>query len=155
MMGKPKFTAGKSQLLFTVLIDEENEVMVSLKYHYWIIREIFKYQSAIATSANSPTFAIPLNFYTEFARVTDILSGKEISVSESDTLFLTMNKRTKASPLNPGTALIRFQFVEIIMRLALKKFPSIPSSADRVDVFMRKLIIKKSPIEKAQDWRWR
>lgn len=86
---------------------------MALKKHYWIIKEVFKYQSALGTSAGSTPFAIPLNFYTDYIKNARILEGKEVSISESDTIFLTINKRTKVSPLCPGTALIRFQFLEI------------------------------------------
>lgn len=33
-----------------------------------------------------------------------------------------MNKRTKPSSMNPGVALVRFQLMEILMRLAFKRY---------------------------------
>jgi len=33
-----------------------------------------------------------------------------------------MNKRAKSSAFNPGTALVRYQFMEILMRLAFKRY---------------------------------
>jgi len=33
-----------------------------------------------------------------------------------------MNKRSKPTPTNPGVALVRFQFLEILMRLAFKRY---------------------------------
>lgn len=93
---------------------------MALKRHYWNIKEVYKYQSAIGSSSGSTTFSLPLNFYTDYIRNAKVLEGKEISISESDTLFLTINKRTKATALIPGNSLIRFQFLEILMRLGLK-----------------------------------
>lgn len=82
------------------------------------------------------------------------MDGKEISISESDTVFLTINKRTKVSHLIPGNALVRFQFCELLMRLGLKRLPNIKNLDDRMSHFLQEYVIHNSPIEKAQDFRW-
>lgn len=51
-----------------------------------------------------------------------MVNGKDIRFAESDTQFLTLNKRAKNSYLNPGVALIRFQLLEILVRLAFKRY---------------------------------
>jgi hypothetical protein len=48
--------------------------------------------------------------------------GKIINATTSDTEFISINKRTKPSNLNPGLALVRFQLMEILMRLAFKRY---------------------------------
>ena len=95
-----------------------------------------------------------MNFYTDYIKNAGILEGKEVSISESDTLFLTINKRSKVTPLNPGTSLIRFQFLEIVMRLGLKKETYIKNLGDRMQKFLNKYIVQTMKIEKAQDFRW-
>lgn len=126
-----------------------------LKKYYWMIREVYKYQSAIGTSVGSTPFAIPLNFYTDYVKNAGILDGKELTISESDTVFLTINKRSKVTPLIPGNALVRFQFLEICMRLGLKRNTGIKDQEKRLFVCLERNIVGSSKIEKAQEWRWR
>ena len=51
-----------------------------------------------------------------------LVDGKEVRFAESDTIFLTVNKRNKPTNLNPGIALVRYQFLEVLIRLALKRY---------------------------------
>jgi len=129
--------------------------MEVLKKHYWVVKEIFKYQSAIGTSSGSVPFAIPLNFYTEFVKNTGALSDKDISISQSDTLFLMINKRSPMTPLNPGHSFVRFQFLEILMRLGLKKDLIYKELDARINNFMCKYICPQLKVDKAQDYRWK
>lgn len=156
MIQKPKLEPGKTSLtvINKLILDEEESIKQVLKQNYWTIKDIYKYQSSIGTSSLSTTFSIPLNFYTDYIRNAKVLEGKDISISESDTLFLAINKRSKQTPLNPGNSLVRYQFLEIIMRLGLKKNMSIKDSADRVRVFLEKYIISSTKIGKSQDFRW-
>ena len=50
------------------------------------------------------------------------MDGNIIKFAASDTEFISMNKRSKATPLNPGNAIIRWQFLEILMRLAFRRY---------------------------------
>jgi hypothetical protein len=74
----------------------------------------------VASGGN--VFAIPLNCYTDFVKLVGLVDGKDVRFSDSDTLFITLNKRGKNTPLNPGVALVRFQLLEILIRLGLKKY---------------------------------
>ncbi|CAI2379577.1 unnamed protein product [Moneuplotes crassus] len=143
LCNKPKFT-----------MEEEEEIKAVLKKHYWLIKEIFKYQSALGTTSGSSSFAIPLNYYTDFVRNCGVIDGKEINYTESDTLHLSINKRTKMTTLNPGNGLVRFQFLEILMRLGLKRSKKISNKAKRIDRFMNECILKNSKYQKVQEWRW-
>ncbi len=73
-------------------------------------------------------FSILLNCYTDFVKQIGLHDGKIINATTSDTEFLSINKRTKPSNLNPGLALVRFQFMEILMRLAFKRYDESKSS---------------------------
>jgi hypothetical protein len=89
---------------------------------YKIFKSAYKYLSGVGTGSGGGVFSIPLNCFTDFVKQIDLVNGKDIRFAESDTQFLTLNKRSKPSNLNPGVALIRFQFLEIIVRLALKRY---------------------------------
>lgn len=101
--------------------EDEDEIKKILKENYWYIREIYKTQAAMGTSTTSPTFCIPLNQYYEFTKSCNVTKDKGITVSEVDTIFLVLNKRYENTTLNPGTALVRFQFLEVLMRIGISK----------------------------------
>ena len=55
--------------------------------------------------------SISFNTYNElFIKYLNFIDNKYIKFSEGDTLFLTVNGK-KQTPLNPATALVRFQFM--------------------------------------------
>ena len=83
-------------------------------------RETYKYLSSIGSNGN--VFSITLNAYTDFVKQIALVDGTTIRFAASDTEFISMNKRSKATAMNPGVALVRFQFMEILMRLAIKRY---------------------------------
>lgn len=83
-------------------------------------KEVYKYLAS--NGANRQVFSVQLNIYTDFVKQIGLLDGKVINTSLSDTEFYSINRRTKASSTNPGTALVRFQFIEIMTRLAIKRY---------------------------------
>ena len=59
--------------------------------------------------------SIPFNAYTDIvAKQLNLVDSKVVKYAESDTLFLTVNGNKKTS-LNPANALVRFQFLEILI----------------------------------------
>lgn len=67
-------------------------------------------------------FSVALNQCTEFLKdEVHIIDHTNISVSDADRFFITVNSGKKG-PLIPANALIRCQFVEILLRMALKKY---------------------------------
>lgn len=76
-----------------------------------------------------------------------------MTITETDTLFFTTNKREKASTLNPGNALIRYQFVEIMLRLALK-YAKKNDPTESIREFGSEVLVKSLKVGKAQDFRY-
>ena len=108
--------------------DHINKCKAALKQNYRIMyersyikdrRETYKYYAAIGHTES--LFAI--NKLT----LTDLLVHK-ISLIEGDRLpdmditYMTIKGKPKISRHQPKTALIRFEFTEILWRLALKRF---------------------------------
>jgi NLR family CARD domain-containing protein 3 len=105
------------------MTDEELlEIKTELRKGYKIFKSAYKYLAGVGTGSGGGVFSIPLNCYTDFVKQIDLVNGKDIRFAESDTLFLTQNKRNKTSYLNPGVALVRYQFLEVLSRLALKRY---------------------------------
>lgn len=133
--------------------DEElSRVKEELKKAYWSIRDAFKYYSSISSSTGSCTFALSLNSYTDYLKYAGVYKNKNITITDTDTLFFTTNKREKATVLNPGNALVRYQFLEIIMRLALKHSKK-SDPAESIREFSTKIIENSLKTGKAQDFR--
>ena len=84
------------------------------------------------------------------------MNGKDIRFAESDTLFLTMNKRTKPTNLNPGVALVRYQFLEILIRLSLKRYEDTgiaKTKGEAIKLMFERNLIPSSNCEDLQEFR--
>ena len=85
-----------------------------------MMREFYKSNSGYGKIGN--IFSIALNQFTDILKEQlKVIDGQSISVSDADRFFITVNSGKKG-PLIPANALIRFQFVEILLRMALKKY---------------------------------
>ena len=117
-------------------------------------KETYKYMSSIGS--NGSVFSILLNCYTDFVKQVCILDGKIINATTSDTEFRSINKRSKPTNLNPGVALVRFQLMEILMRLAFKKYDETkeaPSKADAIKMLYEKNLVPFYGHLNPQKWR--
>lgn len=114
--------------------EDLEKIKAILKKNYWTIRDAFKYYASISSSTGSCTFALTLNSYTDYLKQAGIYKNKTISFTDTDTLFFTLNKREKPSILNPGNAIIRYQFLEIVLRLSLK-FTKLKDLSEGVKTF--------------------
>lgn len=112
-MKKPKFANE----------EEELDVRAALSEGYRYVKEAYKFFSALGTGTSGSAFAIPLNSFHDFMKQINLVDGKVIKFAENDLLFYQMNKTGgEATFLNPGVALIRYQFLEILLRLAIKRY---------------------------------
>jgi hypothetical protein len=142
---------GKMNIRFASELDREHVKSVMKKY-YWQIREIYRYRAAIGTNVGEIPFAVPLNTYYEFAKQANWLNDKGITVSEIDSLFLMIKNRYQSNELNPNTALIRFQFLEILTRIGMKEHKK-GELADTVEKFIVDDVLPTHPMMTAQEFR--
>lgn len=94
-----------------------------LQENYDIIKEIYKYLSGLGCLEN--IFQIPLNCFTEFAsNQTRIIDGVNLKFADSDTIFYVVTNLRPKELQNkiPSKSIIRFQFVEILVKIATKKY---------------------------------
>jgi hypothetical protein len=67
-------------------------------------------------------FSLGLNSYTEIVKEQmSMVDGDNLKTADCDRMFITVNAN-KRTPLIPANALVRYQFLEILMRLAFKMF---------------------------------
>lgn len=98
----------------------EEEVKAAMKQGYLMIKEFYKVQSGYGRIGI--IFSVALNQFTEFIKEhINLIDGQHLNMSDADRFFITVNAGKKGA-LIPANALIRFQFVEILLRMALRKY---------------------------------
>ena len=86
-----------------------------------VSRACYKFIAGISPLGH--IFSIPLNSYTDFfVNKTGIVDNKTLKLPDVDRSFIATNYMDKKIPLNPSTALVRFEFLEMIVRLAQDKY---------------------------------
>ena len=85
-----------------------------------IRKETYKHWGAIGKNSIFPS--ISLNGFTEFvSQKLKMIDGKKIKIADSDRLFIAVNGKDHSEG-NSMLSLIRYEFLEIIFRLALKRY---------------------------------
>jgi Ni,Fe-hydrogenase I cytochrome b subunit len=87
---------------------------------YARIKDTYKHFSVISNQTEVPSIA--MNSFTEFINQTEIIDGRTLKLADIDLLFITTKSSSTKHPLNPDRALVRYQFMEILVRIALDKF---------------------------------
>jgi hypothetical protein len=102
------------------VVKEESEfkaVVSTLRANFRQIKEIF---DNTAASSNYPTISW-LDF-TDFSTMCQLLDKKFLNTAAIDRLFIAVNVELEAQDENPNRELCRFEFFEIIVRIALCKY---------------------------------
>lgn len=105
--------------------DEDVKVVRDMLYSiYRPLKDCYKHFAAIG--APSEIWSIPLNTYTEFCLTAGIIDGKLMKLSDFDRVFIATYTRTdkERNPRNPDRALVRYQFLEGLVRLSDQKYIS-------------------------------
>ena len=109
-MRKPKFES----------YHEESKIKDLLWSAYEIVKNIYRPYSALGMI--NGIYSISLNTYTELVReVLNLVDGETLKLNDIDMLFIVVNAVRKGD-FNPPNGLIRYQFLEILLRIALKKY---------------------------------
>ncbi|CDW85738.1 UNKNOWN [Stylonychia lemnae] len=102
--------------------EEEFRVKQELYHGYKLIKNLYRPYSALGKIGN--IFAIGLNTYTDIMReVLDLVDQEHLKLNDTDMFFIIVNS-IKKGEINPANGLVRYQFLEIMMRVALKKYHS-------------------------------
>lgn len=94
-----------------------NEITELLFKHYIQINNIFLYYIGISTY---PT--IGLNDFTSWANKCDLVDGKWINLAALDRILITTNVALHGLISSAERDLNRYEFLEIIVRLAIAKY---------------------------------
>lgn len=100
--------------------EEYKEVVNILERNFASIKEIFEYYAAISCY---PTIGM-LDF-SNFCNICHMFD-KNLTRSDVDRLFIQTNFEVTDLPDNPDNSLCRYEFFEIIVRIACAKFEALP-----------------------------
>jgi NLR family CARD domain-containing protein 3 len=89
---------------------------------YCYSRESYKYFSALSPSGTVPS--IGLNTFSDIIYNLQVIDYRTLKLSDVDLIFVSTlaSGATYKSRMNPDRQLIRFQFLEILVRLAIEKY---------------------------------
>eukprot|EP00873_Tetraselmis_striata_P003113 jgi/Tetstr1/423377/TSEL_014064.t1 len=136
------FIARKDRALTdpTVLAEELMEVKEALWNNLTIIRSAFYFYCMIGASVGESAFSMLLNSWTSFTQECQIAEPSKsspVSTSVLDTLFITVNfeddKHSDESKENDDLALMRFEWYEILVRVAVLKYGQARETLDVSD----------------------
>ncbi|KAL4486412.1 hypothetical protein ABPG72_007198 [Tetrahymena utriculariae] len=107
------------------LIRDENDLQLvkeELRRIYVFIKNSYRYLAAVGTIVDVP--CIMMNTFTDFINKTNIIDNLNLKLSDVDLKFVVTktSSKIKRNPRNPDKGLIRYQFMEIIVRLAEDKY---------------------------------
>ena len=100
--------------------EEQEKVKKVLRKNYRLIRECYKYFAGVSPCGIIP--GIGTNVFNEIVNATDICDSKKLKLADIDVEFIVTKAGVKKNPLNPERWLIRYQFMEIFLRLAIHKY---------------------------------
>ena len=136
------------------------EIKLFLKANYKPIRETYKYHAGISPWGNIP--CIGQNVFNELINKTEIVDGNAVKLSDIDFEFIATKAGIKNVALNPERWLVRYQFMEIFVRIALQKYYKPQKDINPKDRITQSMAVKKLfqndllPIFQAYDWnKWR
>jgi len=101
--------------------EELEKIHDYLKSIYPAIREVYKFYAGVSPCSNVP--CISQNAFIEIVNMTNIIDMKELKLSDIDLEFTATKAGNKKNKLNPDKWwLVRYQLMEILVRIALKKY---------------------------------
>ena len=112
---------------------ETIDVKSVCRKYYNLLRETYKYEAGVGTSGRN--FGVPMNQFA--ASMQDLnMIDKKFQLSDADRFFITVNSSTaiKNNPMVPKNSLIRFQYLEVMVRVSIAKFYPEPCDTEAAAV---------------------
>ncbi|KAL4468591.1 hypothetical protein ABPG74_005094 [Tetrahymena malaccensis] len=143
---------------YTSTPEEKVEVKQLIKNYYNTIRIFYKYHSSLGMIGDIP--AISQSQFIALANKMKISDGKLYKIADIDYNFIAALSNTvkQQNYRNPDKAVIRFQFLELIVRIACDKYMR-NGNCKKVQKTINKFFSKKTvsqtfeEIEDPQQWR--
>ncbi|CAI2363827.1 unnamed protein product [Moneuplotes crassus] len=99
---------------------EKEKIKEFLQKNYRLMRECYRYYAGVNPCGILP--CIGQNAFNELISSTRIVENKAMKLSDIDFEFIVTKSGHKKSEMNPERWLVRYQFMEIFVRIALHKY---------------------------------
>eukprot|EP00347_Sterkiella_histriomuscorum_P017828 403347825 len=132
---------------------ELSQIKAYLKSIYKSIRECYKHYAGINPQNDIPS--IGQNAFQDFVNNCQILEGDLIKLSDVDLEFISTNAGNKNQRLNPDRALVRYQLMEICVRIAIFKYYKkvVNSTFEAVKMLFEQQVFPFISKFDSHDWR--
>jgi hypothetical protein len=137
-------------------VAQQNEIRKMLRANYRLFREAYKHYSSLGQQAG--VWSIGQNAFSDLCMQCNLVDGVTLKLSDLDFQFKVTNySEVKNHPRNPANALIRFQFMEIFVRIAIDKYIKseiCESYAEAVDKMLKENLLPVFANYDTNKWRW-
>ena len=108
---------------------KEAEVKKVAEQYYRVIKDAYRVQAGLSSAGT--VISVPLNQYTVFLQELDLIDNFNFKQADADRMFIAINTffEGKREALNPANSLVRYQLLELIVRVAMEKYPLMPTEA--------------------------
>lgn len=89
-----------------------------MQNHYIGIKNAFLY---LASQSNYPT--ITMEDFNSYCETSGMMNEEDLTQTQIDKIFMAANYDVETAEDNPEKELCRYEFLEIIVRLAIAKYP--------------------------------
>lgn len=100
--------------------DEQAKIKSFLKTHYRLMRECYRYYAGANPCGIIP--CIGQNAFHELVSATGIIDHAILKLSDIDFEFIVTKSGSPKLEMNPERWLVRYQFMEIFVRIAFHKY---------------------------------
>ena len=137
-------------------VAQQNAIRKMLRANYRNFREVYKHYSSLGQQAG--VWSIGQNAFSDLCTQCNLVDGVTLKLSDLDFQFKVTNySEVKNHPRNPANALIRFQIMEIFVRIAIDKFIKTEICETHVEAVEKMLNEHLLPVFANYDtnkWRW-
>ena len=108
----------------------QEEVKAACEKYYHLLLHSYRYEAGQCTTGK--VFGVSMNQFAVFLQDLNLIDKVSFTLSDADRFFITVNSSTqiKNNPMVPKNSLIRFQFLEIMVRTAIAKFYPTPAKSE-------------------------
>jgi len=137
-------------------VAQQNEIRKMLRANYRAFREAYKHYSSFGQQGG--VWSIGQNGFSDLCTQCNLVDGVTLKLSDLDFQFKVTNySEVKNHPRNPANALIRFQFMEIFVRIAIDKYIKseiCESYVEAVDKMLKENLLPAFANYDTNKWRW-
>lgn len=111
----------------------EKEVKEMARKNYRLFKDAYRVQAGLGNAGS--VFSVPLNQYTTFLQELELIDNHNFKQADADRMFIGINTVVdgKRGANNPANSLVRYQIMELLIRVAMDKYSIMPNEASALE----------------------